>query len=170
MAEQLTFNQWEVGSIPTGGTDSYCATLRVMKYCKKCDTLKPLDDFASNKSKKDGKQVQCRSCKKKTDAVFFQANKEKANERNRATRLRLTKRVQDLKRVPCTDCGNSYDPVAMDFDHVADDKMYNISDLVRSLAPWSRIEQEIEKCEVVCAVCHRLRTKTRLCSSIWQNN
>lgn len=59
---------------------------------------------------------------------------------------------------PCVDCGEA-DPIVLDFDHVDHTlKTANISKMVRDRARWSRIEEEIAKCEVRCANCHRRRT------------
>jgi hypothetical protein len=56
---------------------------------------------------------------------------------------------------PYVDCGES-DPVVLEFDHLRD-KSYNVSALLRAWS-WNRVLQEIEKCEVVCANCHKRRT------------
>jgi hypothetical protein len=57
---------------------------------------------------------------------------------------------------PCVDCGEA-DPVVLDFDHVRGEKSEN---LVRLIAAHGRkkILDEIEKCEVRCANCHRRKT------------
>lgn len=47
----------------------------------------------------------------------------------------------------------------MDFDHL-DDKVRNVSNMVGHNS-WDSILEEITKCELVCACCHRLRTKAR---------
>lgn len=59
---------------------------------------------------------------------------------------------------PCADCGVSYPPCVMDFDHVRGDKKNNVATLVASHYGVATISAEIKKCEVVCANCHRLRT------------
>jgi hypothetical protein len=48
----------------------------------------------------------------------------------------------------------------MDFDHRdPSNKRYEISYLVnKTTCPWSRILDEIAKCDVVCVRCHRMRT------------
>ena len=68
-------------------------------------------------------------------------------------------RINQLKAVPCIDCGQYYPPEAMDFDHVWGEKIATISQL-RS-APWDKALAEIAKCELVCANCHRIRTQAR---------
>lgn len=65
-----------------------------------------------------------------------------------------------IKSVPCLDCGRTFDPVCMDFDHRPGEvKLFPIgresANLRRSL---EEVRHEITKCDVICACCHRLRT------------
>ena len=60
----------------------------------------------------------------------------------------------------CTDCGES-NPIVLDFDHLKY-KKYNVSRMIHDGFSWKAIKKEIEKCEVVCANCHRIRTHHRL--------
>jgi hypothetical protein len=66
-----------------------------------------------------------------------------------------------LKEAPCMDCGGFFPPAAMDFDHVRGEKLSSISKLVSDSARWELVVIEIEKCDLVCANCHRLRTNLR---------
>ncbi len=50
----------------------------------------------------------------------------------------------------------------MDFDHVRGRKLMNIGRAVGGNVSITKILAEIAKCEVVCAVCHRIRTVQRL--------
>lgn len=61
---------------------------------------------------------------------------------------------------PCKDCGGFFHPAAMDFDHISDDKVKDVSRLVRD-SSLERIKREIEKCDLVCSNCHRIRTYNR---------
>ena len=61
---------------------------------------------------------------------------------------------------PCSDCGEKFPPVAMDFDHLHDKKV-SISALVRLNPTQNRLTEEISKCELVCSNCHRIRTNAR---------
>lgn len=61
---------------------------------------------------------------------------------------------------PCIDCGNN-DLRVLDFDHVRGNKIKAISRLVRDGANLERLKQEISKCEVRCANCHRIVTFER---------
>ena len=59
--------------------------------------------------------------------------------------------------LPCTSVGG--DPVVLEFDHLGD-KEFNISYGLRQLT-WQAVLDEMAKCEVVCANCHRRRTAHR---------
>jgi hypothetical protein len=69
-------------------------------------------------------------------------------------------KVDALKTAPCSDCGLTFAPVAMDFDHVRGNKVLQIS--LMSHHAWERVETELSKCDLVCACCHRIRTRGRL--------
>lgn len=64
-------------------------------------------------------------------------------------------------RVGCKDCKGLFLPEALDFDHVPGrgHKLFNLA------APfgWTarEIAAEFRKCDVVCANCHRTRTRRR---------
>ena len=79
--------------------------------------------------------------------------------RKRAAKWRLAQ-IHKLAQ-GCADCGYKKDAYALQFDHVRGDKKKNVSDLIRSDYAWSTILEEINKCEVVCANCHAIRTKVR---------
>jgi hypothetical protein len=61
----------------------------------------------------------------------------------------------------CADCGYNAHPAALDFDHLPEfEKRYKMSTVAAGISK-ALIEAEIEKCEVVCANCHRVRTANR---------
>ena len=137
------------------------------KRCCTCGEIKPLDEFNRLSKAKDGRQPRCRQCHKDWHA----ANKERHNAmihaRTRRLRLELATRIVEYLRAhPCVDCGES-NPLVLEFDHLRD-KIDNVSSLVRRLSNWAAIEAEIEKCEVVCANCHRIRTAKRGGSYRWR--
>ena len=61
----------------------------------------------------------------------------------------------------CIDCGYAEHAVALQFDHVNDDKKMNVSDMIRSDYSWVTIKEEIDKCEVRCSNCHAVKTAER---------
>lgn len=97
---------------------------------------------------------------------WYEANKEEHKKRTKANKIkhyeRNKQRINDLKSYPCTDCGNCFNPVAMDYDHInPSNKKINISKMMNAYS-WERIQEEIAKCELVCANCHRVRTHERI--------
>jgi hypothetical protein len=69
--------------------------------------------------------------------------------------------VNEVKDVPCADCGVRYPPHQLEFDHVRGTKVADVSRLATRPVGVKRLLEEIAKCEVVCANCHRLRTWCR---------
>ena len=65
-----------------------------------------------------------------------------------------------LKAHPCMDCGET-DPVVLEFDHVRGAKRNLVSTLAHQGYTLGTLVTEIEKCDVVCANCHRRRTAQR---------
>lgn len=57
----------------------------------------------------------------------------------------------------CIDCGYRAHAEALDFDHVTGEKLVQVSWIKR--ASMKRLMAEIAKCEVVCANCHRVRSR-----------
>ena len=70
---------------------------------------------------------------------------------------------RELKsRTPCADCGGRFHPDAMTWDHLpGHEKLSDISTLIRRRFRRKVILDEIEKCELVCANCHAVRTYER---------
>ena len=64
------------------------------------------------------------------------------------------------KNKPCMDCGQSYPPHVMDFDHRPDqEKSFGVSR--GKIKPIEAVLAEIAKRDLVCANCHRIRTYLR---------
>lgn len=77
-------------------------------------------------------------------------------------RARLRGYINERKDVPCADCGVQYPAWVMDFDHVRGEKAFNVSMAVKNCRGLEVVRSEIDKCEVVCANCHRQRTYARM--------
>lgn len=59
---------------------------------------------------------------------------------------------------PCVDCGES-DPVVLDFDHAeGSQKEFSIGDAKKRGFSLKRVKEEVRKCDVRCANCHRRKT------------
>ena len=72
-------------------------------------------------------------------------------------------KVNDLKKVPCVDCGGTFPHYVMEFDHVPERGIKKM-DLPRfgGVGFGSPLFlEELKKCDVVCANCHKIRTHKR---------
>ena len=133
------------------------------KKCCNCKELKKLSEFNKNKTKKDGYNTICRVCSKLRSRKYYQDNRE---HHKNVTSKRRKKTLKDVriklfeyyKTHSCIICGEN-DPIVLEFDHrVKESKTNDVSSLVYGGSGWSTIEKEIEKCDVMCANCHRRKT------------
>jgi L-lysine 2,3-aminomutase len=57
----------------------------------------------------------------------------------------------------CIDCGES-DPIVLEFDHIIEsEKCFNIADAIAHNYSEKSLIEEMDKCEIRCANCHRRR-------------
>jgi hypothetical protein len=130
--------------------------------CITCKVDKLDIDFAFQSLATGRRQTRCRAC----HAIARRAHYERtrptyiANERNRVRGHRERNRLllfAYLLEHPCVDCGEN-DPVVLDFDHRDPaNKRLEVSKLA-GRNPWPTVLEEIAKCDVRCASCHRRRT------------
>lgn len=74
-------------------------------------------------------------------------------------RARFKSLLHALKARPCMDCGESHPPWAMDFDHRdRKTKKFDVSRAASGGVTIDALMAEVEKCDLVCALCHRYRT------------
>lgn len=142
--------------------------------CSKCHKNKPQKAFATYKTRKGETRRRgvCRKCRGDYATENFERlqawrreynkkNREKKKARDQAFRVEARAYVEKCKARPCKDCKGRFPPVAMDFDHVRGAKVRNIARLLGSGYKLDLIKEEIKKCDVVCANCHRVRTAKR---------
>lgn len=117
--------------------------------CSMCKDRKRAFHFSHDAGRSSGLASRCKSC----DAIAQQ----RRGERRLEGRKTIINRAKDR---PCMDCGVRYPPYVMDFDHRPGTlKRFGISNALRfSIA---EVIEEIDKCDLVCANCHRVRTYHR---------
>jgi hypothetical protein len=69
--------------------------------------------------------------------------------------------LDTLRDVPCADCKGRFPPAAMDFDHRDPASKRSAVTRMVGRTGMPRILEEVAKCDIVCANCHRLRTFQR---------
>lgn len=131
-----------------------------MKRCTKCGKKKSLSKFNFKIKSKGIINSHCKVCSRKYVREHYIKNREyylrKAKKRNRMVWLKVRKMIWEfLLEHPCVDCGEK-DPIVLEFDHLGDKKK-NVSSLTND-ATLKRVLEEIAKCEVRCANCHRRKT------------
>ena len=133
-------------------------------YCYK--TL-PIEKFTWENKSKGLRRHACSSCRYKYEMKRYDKNPEAKQLRSesivKATKKRRTQlqsKVNEIKsNSPCVDCGGSFHPIAMDFDHVRGTKKYGISKMVAKCMPEDKILKEIERIErkILCLDCLELQ-------------
>jgi transcription elongation factor Elf1 len=88
---------------------------------------------------------------------YYYKNREKEKERTKKRTEELKKWFKDYKKkFKCSSCGEDH-PACLDFHHKKG-KEAGVTELVsRRNTSKERIKEEIEKCQVLCANCHRKR-------------
>ena len=122
-----------------------------MKLCNKCKTR---EVRAAN-------QYTCASCHNEYQKDYYKRNPKSIDSSNERRKLKIRSIIVEEKNKPCMDCGGSYPYYVMDFDHVRGEKKFNLSIAAQKIYSLKKIQDEISKCEVVCANCHRERTFKR---------
>lgn len=124
--------------------------------CLKCREDKDETEFHRSANKR-GRHHWCKSCRKGYDADRNVDNRETIAAQKRALRNRNRAFVYEyLSTKKCSDCPES-DPVVLEFHHRRD-KSFNVGDLIQLRVSLEKLSKEIEKCDVLCANCHRRRT------------
>ena len=131
-----------------------------MKICKHCLTQKPLSSFKTYKGKKNNHYL-CEECIRKYNRDYWAKKKKHLSKKKKENALKLKERnklyvIDFLKKSKCVDCSID-NLLVLEFDHIKEKKLYNISEMVSNCS-LETLKKEIEKCEVVCANCHRIRT------------
>jgi 5-methylcytosine-specific restriction endonuclease McrA len=96
--------------------------------------------------------------------VWYPRNKKKHIGYIENIKKKITDYILNFKRnSKCLDCGFKGDnyPQVLDFDHVIGSKKFNISEFRLHTSGFNKVKKEINKCEIVCANCHRIRTARR---------
>ncbi|MEX1178578.1 MAG: hypothetical protein WEB09_08960 [Nitriliruptor sp.] len=136
------------------------------RRCPRCEQRLPLDAFGWRDAEHRRRQSFCRPCEREAWRTWYAKSENRARhlaqlrERRARRRAELVAMVREFKARPCADCGRRYPPEVMDLDHVRGDKLGDLSRLVHT-AGRRTVVDELTKCDVVCANCHRQRTATR---------
>jgi hypothetical protein len=131
--------------------------------CGRCHERLPLTDFARRRKAHGQRDNYCRSCRAAYKQEHYAANKQRyvakaLRHKQNLVAERVAHLIELFRTHPCVDCGET-DPLVLELDHL-EAKNFNIAKGVRD-RKWQAVLDEIAKCDVVCANCHRRRTALR---------
>lgn len=118
-----------------------------MRLCSRCKT----------NPARNG-QYSCASCHNEYQKEYYKKNPRSINESAKRRKKEIRELIIAAKNVPCADCGNEYPYYVMDLDHVRGEKRLNLSVAASKWRSLKAVQEEIDKCDPVCANCHRIRT------------
>jgi predicted HNH restriction endonuclease len=112
----------------------------MLRVCKKCGEEKPLESFKEHKQCKHGREYTCTAC-----------TTNRLSDRRRAKKRRAIEYLGGA----CNHCGGVFHPAVYDFHHIdPTEKEADPGSLMGR--KWERIKQELDKCLLLCANCHRM--------------
>ena len=72
-------------------------------------------------------------------------------------RRSLKEKAVEYKGNKCCKCGGSFHQAVYDFHHIdGSTKDACIGHMTHNCRPWTVIQEELDKCEMLCANCHRV--------------
>ena len=127
--------------------------METKKICTKCGKDLSIKDFHKNKTKNDGLQAWCKTCKSKLSSERYKNKTEHIKKLMRLRKTRIQNFIRNYKSSrQCEICGTKgYWKLVF---HHPDKKEYNIAEAPRLGYSIKRILKEIKKCMIVCHNCH----------------
>lgn len=101
-----------------------------------------------------------RGSQRVANVAYYSRNREGEIERVRARQAETVAFLRDLRDLPCADCGSRFLAYQMDFDHREPTlKSFQLTAGRAMLKSRAALLIEVRKCDIVCANCHRIRTR-----------
>lgn len=137
------------------------------KICTFCNETKKMQDFYLKDSLNNRYHSHCKQCYKIKRLSYQQIHYEKYGQQYRE-RAKIRKNIIQKQRYiqlldyldgkSCEYCGFN-DIRALEFDHIDQNtKSFGIARALSDCLKWETILAEINKCRLLCANCHRIRT------------
>lgn len=133
-----------------------------LRVCGRCHVAKPIAEFPIKNAARGTYRSYCRPCCREYGKEHYRKNlavyMSRARMRSTIDRKRNRDYVAEyLSTHPCLDCGER-DPVVLEFDHRDPAQKRNEVGRLIHTSALSTLQAEIEKCDVRCGNCHRIRT------------
>jgi len=126
------------------------------KKCIKCNNEKEVDEFPFRNRIKDIRHNVCKECWKEIRKISYEKDKSITKNRNKRNKIRNKEWYREYKsKLKCNRCPETH-IACLEFHHSDPTKKeFNVSIQIRGTYSIEKIKKEIEKCEVLCANCHR---------------
>lgn len=123
------------------------------KQCSKCKQILPVENFRWKNKSKNLRHSQCKQCQSQQEKIHYQERKNQVIENTFSYKERNLEYIKQRKSCGCQKCGEQRFYL-LDFHHInKEEKNHNINEM--RTASLERLENEINKCVVLCANCHR---------------
>ena len=137
-----------------------CESPAELRLCVHCESMLEPSDFPARSSR-------CRPCHRLYTRAHYRANLRYYKEKARKRQIKVIEESRRwirtyLRQHPCIDCRTG-DIRVLEFDHRDPSaKLASVAVLVGQGFNLDRVKGEVEKCDVRCADCHRIRTHEQL--------
>lgn len=138
-----------------------------MKVCTVCGKFKPETDYYFKNKYANKLHSQCKVCYSEKRKLFWEDHygkygngyRKRAMERNKKLKTQTKKLLlSHLANKSCEDCGND-DIRVLEFHHLdPSSKAFSIAKGMANTYSWVKILREIDKCQILCANCHKIKT------------
>ena len=124
------------------------------KYCSGCKKNLPISEFSRKGS---GYQSRCKTCRKLYCKKHYQDNKDYYKKKNQSRYALIRDWLREYKqKLVCGRCQFD-DWRALEFHHSdPSEKEFTIAMAAGRGMSLERLQEEIDKCEVLCANCHAI--------------
>ena len=134
-----------------------------MKRCTKCGIPKDESEFSWERPGK--LHARCNPCRVEDRMDYYETHKQQELDYkwDRQQKKREEARLYVFKYLaehPCIRCGER-DPLVLTFHHVRGEKKTNVSQMVNQGYSIRLIQEEIDKCDILCANCHMKEEKKK---------
>lgn len=127
------------------------------KKCTKCNRILPLENFRWKNKALNKKHSRCKDCEKAAEKARYASDKERRESiinRTYQYKQENINLVNSYKQQGCCKCGEKR-PYVLDFHHInPQEKDNTIAHMINS-SSLENLENEIKKCVLLCANCHR---------------
>ena len=130
------------------------------KECSHCKKSLSITDFRWKNKDKGIRQSRCPDCHSEYQKKYYKDNWKKVTskiysaKKTRSTSIKDY--VREIKERGCNRCGEKRIPT-IEFHHEnSEEKEHNVSRMLQGNYGLETVKKEIDKCEVICANCHRV--------------